>query len=245
MSIFLIKSLLSIPLVLLTFLGMFTMLEIFGRSDRKYSVEKLKRVHSICGIIYISFFVLISYLCITYIARTQVELSPRGTIHALLALAITLLLFIKITIVNAYRQWYGQTKILGMIIAVLSFLMAGSSAGYYLLAYGAIENNIVFRQHDGAPEHNWTIPTDTDRIKSGKALFASKCIPCHDPQSTRTIVGPGLKCVMRKAFLPVSKKPTTPANLANQLRNPLDKMPSFAYLSDGEILDILAYMNTL
>lgn len=250
MSIFLIKSLLSIPVVLLTLLGMLTMFEIFGRNERRYNAEKLRRLHSISGILYIILFILISYFCVRYIADTQTELSPRGAIHALLSSAIAVLLFIKIIFVKPYRQFYGYAKALGIVIAVLSLLMAGSSAGYYLFVYGAMENNGASRQPDSMPApgvtaRKWIVLTDTESIKIGKEIFDSKCIACHDPFSTRTIVGPGHKGIMKHALLPSSKRPATPENIANQLRNPVGRMPSFAYLSDKEILNIIAYMNTL
>lgn len=250
MSIFLIKSLLSIPLVLLTLFGMFTMFEIFGRNERRYSAEKLRRLHSISGMLYIILFILISYYCISFIARTQTELSPRGAIHALLSSAIFLLICIKIVVVRRYRQFYEHAKNIGVMIVLLSFLTTGSSAGFYLFAYGAMENNVTARQPDrkpapGVAARKWIVRKDAESIKLGKEIFDSKCLVCHDPFSTRTTVGPGHKGIMKNAFLPVSKRPATPENIANQLRNPLGKMPSFAYLTDEEIIEIIAYMNTL
>ncbi len=85
----------------------------------------------------------------------------------------------------------------------------------------------------------------TGDIDIGKALFGSKCIFCHDTESTKTIVGPGLKGILKGDKLPASGKPATVENVINQMKNPLQKMPSFSYLKDKEIDDIVSYLNTL
>ena len=89
------------------------------------------------------------------------------------------------------------------------------------------------------------VKTDNDSINTGKLLFAQKCEYCHDPYSTRTIGGPGLKGILKNPFLPVSRKAATPENIAEQLRHPFTNMPSFVYLDDGDVANIIAFLNTL
>jgi cytochrome c2 len=90
-----------------------------------------------------------------------------------------------------------------------------------------------------------SVRTDAGSIAKGKSLFESQCVLCHATNSTETVVGPGLKGIMKKPFLPVSKKPATPENIAGQMKQPYRDMPSFPHLSDDEIDDIIAYLNTL
>jgi mono/diheme cytochrome c family protein len=85
----------------------------------------------------------------------------------------------------------------------------------------------------------------TGDVENGRALFGSKCIFCHDTESTKTIVGPGLKGILKGDKLPVSGKPATVENVINQIKNPFQKMPSFSYLEDEDVQDILSYLNTL
>ncbi len=89
------------------------------------------------------------------------------------------------------------------------------------------------------------LKTDSESIGAGRILFMQKCEPCHDPYSTMTLSGPGLQGILKNPFLPVSKKPATPENIANQMRHPLSSMPSFVYLDEGDVENIIAFLNTL
>ncbi|GBE37750.1 hypothetical protein BMS3Bbin08_00346 [bacterium BMS3Bbin08] len=53
-----------------------------------------------------------------------------------------------------------------------------------------------------------------------------------------------LKGILKKPRLPVSKKPATPENIANQLKKPYRRMPSFSYLADEQISNIIDFLNT-
>jgi hypothetical protein len=109
------------------------MFEILGRSEKRYNIEKLKNIHRANGIIYFLIFIFISYLCIDFIISTKAELSTRAIFHSVFALAIIVLLIIKISFVKIYRQFYSKAQTIGILIAVLTFLMVGTSGGYYLL----------------------------------------------------------------------------------------------------------------
>jgi mono/diheme cytochrome c family protein len=92
---------------------------------------------------------------------------------------------------------------------------------------------------------SFTGKTDAESIQRGRDIFIAQCTFCHKANSTETIIGPGLKGILKKAKLPVSKKPATPENIVHQMKRPYQKMPSFPYLTDEEIQNILAYLNTL
>jgi mono/diheme cytochrome c family protein len=255
MSIFLIKTLLSIPLILLVLFGIFTMFEIHGRPERKYDIEKMKRLHKTGGYLYLALFLIISTACIIYVVNTKVELTARGTFHSVIAMTIFVLLCIKISIARVYRQFYQQAKTIGLTIAVLSLVMSGISSGYYMVATGGTPKKELSapsqenqEQRNPAPVRaaisKWRIKTDNESISRGKELYDQKCASCHDPYSNKVIIGPGHKGILKKTHLP-SGRPATAENIANQIRNPIGKMPSYAYLTDDQILDIIAYMNTL
>jgi hypothetical protein len=243
MPIFFIKSLLSLVLLTLTLVAMFTMFEVFGRSDKKFNIQKLITIHRLNGKLYFLLYIFIVYFCLDFVIKTKAEPSPRAIFHSVFALAVIVLIFLKVSFVRIYRQFYGQVKTIGILIALLTFGIIGTSGGYYLLItkFGTE----VFLKKEIPKEANIIVKTDLQSIKKGKNLYESKCSFCHDPKSTETTVGPGHKGILENPFLPVSKKPATPENIVHQIRNPYKDMPSFSYLPDEDVLNIIAFLNTL
>jgi len=247
MSVFFLKSLLGIGILVLAMVAVFTMFEIFGRSEKRYDIEKLKKIHRANGILYFLLFLAISYLCIEYIVKTKVEPSPRALFHSLSAVVIIILLALKISIVRIYRQFYNQVKIIGLLIALISFAMFAVSGGYYLLItkFGTDRAFMEAAALKKEPGVKIALKTDPESIKKGRELYETKCFFCHDAYSTKREVGPGHKGILKNPFLPVSKKPATPENVANQIRKPYKDMPAFSYLLDEDVENIVAFLNTL
>ena len=133
MPIELLKSILSSVMIAIAFVQLFIMFELFGRETVRYNAATLKRFHRINGTIFILLFFFIAYFCLRYIISTKEELSPRVTFHAVFALSVIVLLFLKISFIRFYRQFYEKVLTLGPLIALLSFGMMATSAGYYFL----------------------------------------------------------------------------------------------------------------
>jgi mono/diheme cytochrome c family protein len=256
-TLFLLKSLLSLPLLVLAIYGMVTMFEVLDRGTAPVRTDRLRKRHKVSGYIFILLFLLITYLCIGFTAASRTELSPRAALHVLLALSIIALFLVKVLFVRIYRQFYGQARTIGVILGIMSVVLIGLSAGYYLTVsrFGTDRSldksaSYVLRGPFLAVKQTGTpgvaaIRTDRLSIERGRSLFASRCSACHDPLSTRTIVGPGFRGLLRNPLLPISKNPATAESIRFQLRQPRGAMPSFAYLSEDEISDLLAYLNTL
>jgi len=144
-----------------------------------------------------------------------------------------------------------------LLILLLTFEAAGSSGGHHLFvpesgteAFDSImqdEQYLAFAHHPDTRElpHAVQIQNDPESIGRGKKLFESKCYFCHRANSTETLVGPGLKDILHRENLPVSDRPATPENIRRQLKHPFNRMPSFEHLSDEDMRDIIAYLNTL
>lgn len=250
MPILFLKSLLSLLMLLLVFIATFTMFEIFGRADKKYSTEKLKKIHRANGYIFLVLFSVIAYLCLEFILKTKTEPSSRAAFHGVFALTVIILLFLKISFIRFYKQFYIRAQMIGIIMAVLSLLMIGTSAGYYLLitGFGTDMNVGKIAEHKKEAVQKSlgiAVRTDQESIAKGRELYESKCYFCHDAYSNKPGVGPGHKGILKTPLFPVSKKPATPENAAEQIRKPFKDMPAFAYLSDDEIQNIIAYLNTL
>lgn len=237
-------------IIFFVFVALFTMFEIFGRSEKRFNIEKLKRIHKVNGMLYILIFILIAYFCLNFMIKTKVDLSPRALFHSVFALTVFVLLCLKISYIRFYRQFYGKVQTIGLLVALISFGMVGTSGGYFLLVtrLGAdIPAAKVGEQKKDAPQEGIkvVVKTDPKSIAEGKGLYESKCIFCHDPYSARKKFGPGHQGILKNPLLPASGKPATPGNIINQLRNPFRNMPSFSELPENDVLNIIAFLNSL
>lgn len=257
MTIALIKSLLVLLLLALAGHGMYTMFEVFGRTADAERAGQFKRRHRISGWTFVVLFSLVSYLCIMFLVASRAEPSPRTALHILLALVIIGLFIVKLLFVRVYRQFYAGARTIGMAMGILVIALAGMSAGVYLAmtrfgqdrtvdksAYYALRGPFLTMQPIAAPG-TAAIRTDRQSIGRGRTIFVARCSACHDAESTQTKVGPGLKGLLRNPRLPKSGHPATAESIRFQLRQPMGAMPSFAYLSDDEMSDLIAYLNTL
>jgi cytochrome c1 len=257
MTIFFLKALLSLLLLVAAAAAMYAMFEALGRSTPSLSAERLKRLHKGSGYLYAALFIFISYLCIGFAAASRNDPSPRAALHIVLALSIIALFLLKVLYVRFFRQFYAQARTIGVIIGVLSFVLVGVSGGFYLVVshfgrdrtvdksvYYELKGPLLVVKEMERPGL-MAIRTDRLSIERGRTLFDSKCAICHDPNSTRTIIGPGLKGLLKRPTLPISGHPATAESIRFQLRQPMGRMPSFSYLSDEEVEDLVAYLNTL
>ncbi|HMK44791.1 MAG TPA: cytochrome c [Dissulfurispiraceae bacterium] len=243
MSIFLIKSLLSLGLLALTLVALFSMLEVFGSNPAAADLDKLKQRHRWSGLLFIAVFVVIGGLCLQYVAATKVELNPRSALHALLALTIAVLLVLKLLFVKKYRQFYHYAQPVGMAVAGCSVALIGITAGYFVLVTSFGGNERFYSEQQTVRGRQAT--ASTGDVARGRQLFEEKCSACHDAASNKMIVGPGLKNVLKEPRLPWSGKPATPEAVRGQLLHPQDKMPAFRSLSEVETEDLIAYLKTL
>lgn len=133
MPIELLKSILSSVMVTIAFVQMFIMFELFGRGTVRFNAATLKRFHRINGVIFILLYFFIAYFCLGYIISTKEELSPRVTFHAVFALSLIILLFLKISFIRFYRQFYEKVLTLGPLVALLALGTMAISGGYYFL----------------------------------------------------------------------------------------------------------------
>lgn len=253
MSIYFLKTLLAVVMVLIVVVNVFTMLEALGRGEKKYDVLKLKKIHRINGLFFLLLYFFVTYFCFRSIVNGQLELSPRAAFHSVLALAVILLLVLKILFLERYQQFSSKVLIIGPTIALIALGMIGTSGGYYLLVtkFHADPTFDEIREYKdkGTQQEmggkEMKIKIDPDTISRGKKLFDAKCAFCHDTHSNTTVVGPGLKGVLKNKNLPISKRPATPENIRKQLRDPFNKMPPFSNLTEEDVGDIIAFLNTL
>ena len=133
MPIELIKSILSSVMFAMALIQVFVMFHLFGRDPVRYDATTLKRIHRINGRIFILVYFFIAYFCLDYIISTKSEPTPRVAFHAVFALSVIILLFMKISFIRWFRQFYEKVLTLGPLIAFFAFLMIAASGGFYFL----------------------------------------------------------------------------------------------------------------
>jgi cytochrome c2 len=252
-TVFYLKALLSLALLPPVVYCMYSMFQIFGGAVAE-NVSPTKLRHKISGYVALTIVLLISYLCAGFAAAAKAEPSPRAAVHIALALSVLTLFAVKVLFV---RQFYSQAKAFGLAIGIMSIVMIGISGGYYLAMtrFGqdlSADKSVSYRlklpfltiaRTDGPASA--AIRTDRASIGRGGTIFAARCAACHDPLSAKTIVGPGLKGLLKAPTLPKSGHPATAESIRFQLRQPTGSMPSFASLSEDEMENLIAYLNTL
>lgn len=250
MPLFLFKTLLSLLSILLGTIALVSMLEITGRKEPTLSLTALRTVHRLNGIVYFIAFFFIGYLCLKYVSRVDAELSPRSALHGMFAACIAVAFGLKLLFVRAYKNYYPYARLMGLSMVVMTFLLFALSGGYYFVAKVIGQGDRPVKATASAEPSNRLsitvgVPTDNESIAKGLELFGAKCSFCHDPSSDKTIVGPGLKGVLKHDSLPRSHRPAIAENIKGQLRAPYRDMPAFTYLQDAQVLQIISYLNTL
>ncbi len=236
-----LKSLVSVIFLLVTFISLWSMLEILGKEKKYFEVHTLRHVHKIAGIAFLMLFSGLSLVGILFVVPNNGELSFRAFIHFLLAVAVFFIFSVKLAIVRRYKQLFKYVQGMGLSLFFISVLLFATSGGYYLMVYKlsftsppTLEVNVTANEIDG------------NLAQKGARLFSDNCVSCHEILSTEIKLGPGMKGILKNPTLPSSNKPATPANIIDQLTNPYKMMPSFKdKLSQDQMKAIIEYLKTL
>lgn len=230
---FFAKSILALPLMGFALINFMTMMQILGRTEKKFDPKTLRLIHRISGVCYVAVFVIIAYYCIKIMRASGQELPARGALHALLSVAAFLLLALKISFVRVYRKYFSSAPLLGITVVILTLCTTAISAGYYLAL------------RVGKPAVSQNAAAMSDSTGYGSVLFQKNCADCHYPDKTETKIGPGFKELFKRDKLPVSGKPVTRANVVKQLKTPVEAMPPFPELTDEEVNALVSYLKSL
>jgi len=238
MPIFLLKSIMGLIFFAAALGAALSMLTLMGRQNRKMKPSLLKILHKINGYIFLLLLLVISYICIKYVAAAGDSLHPRAISHSVLALFLLIIFFIKILIVRFFKQFLKFVPVFGMIVLTLAFVVTATSAGFYLL-------RSANSYSPGIDNSTRPVTSLEGSAEKGKILFQNKCSSCHYADTEETLFGPGLKGLFKKAKLPHSGRPATIENVRNQLFLPVLSMPSFKDLPEKDIADLLVYLDIL
>jgi cytochrome c553 len=238
MSLFLLKSIIAIFFLLAALTASFAMLILMGKTERKTSPEKLRKIHKRAGFVFGLLLLVLSIICIIYLGKAGDQISLRAVLHSYLALFLLVIFSLKVTIVRFLRQFLRVVPTLGMTVLVLSIVIFLSSAGYFFLRSAASD-----RQPAAPPPA--TAPSLLGSTDNGALIFQSQCAACHFADKEDRKSGPGLKGILKRTRLPISGRPATPENILNQLKTPYLAMPAFPALVGQDATNLLDYLKTL
>jgi cytochrome c2 len=246
MSLLYVKSIVSIFFMAAGLVAFLCMFALMGRSERKVSPAALRVTHKIAGVIFTVLLAVLTYVCIKYIEIVGDKMSVRAVFHGVLALGLIVVFAVKIAIVQYYREFMRFVPSLGIMVFVLAFVVFFSSAGFFFLMDGHPRVAAVTTSVEAqvSKEPAVVVPSGGDPGR-GSAIYDAKCSSCHHADSEAALFGPGLRGLLKRETLPSTGLPATAANVIKQLESPAGMMPPFTDLSDTEIADLIAYLETL
>ncbi len=253
MSFFAIKTTLAVLLVAAGLTAAISMLTLVGKPQKRMSVSTLMKLHRTAGYVFVGLLVVLAVMGVRYLAAAGDNLALRGVLHWTLAVALILILALKLAIVRTFKQFVKFAPILGMTVITMALLVAAISAGFFAITRREAPAAEGGRRHTEAVQPATEAALLAGEVaqvagdpKSGETLFASNCSNCHNSDSTESKIGPGLAGLFERAELPSSGKPVTRENVRAQIVTPVGNMPSFqSYISDEGLTDLLAYIETL
>ncbi len=238
MSYYLIKTVLGWLFLIVGFAAVLSMLTVMGKQEKKMPAPKLRKIHHGAGRVFFLLMLINAVMGFRFWVISGDTLSLRAVLHALLALGLVIILFLKVAIVKRFPNLLRYAPTLGMIVFSLGFVVFLISGGFYTA-------RALAAPLKGTEIADTAVVIPAGNADNGSAIFAAKCSACHFPDQEEAKFGPGLAGLMKKERLPTSERPATLENVKSQILKPFQSMPAFTDLSDKEMADLLAYLNTL
>ena len=236
MSVFLLKSILAIALLIAGLSAALAMLISLGRAEKKVSPTTLRKVHRAAGYLFALLLLALAILGTKIFIGAGDTLSLRAVLHAFLALFLLFIFLLKIVLVRFYKSFLRTVPGLGMTVLVLVLVVFSVSAGFFLLRTALTSDPLA------AASSMPALQGDADK---GSDLFARNCASCHYSDREDKKLGPGLKGLFQNDRLPLSGRAATEENVRRQMMSPFRSMPSFGSLTPQEVADLVAYLKTL
>jgi cytochrome c2 len=247
MSFFVIKVILGTIFFLSGLGATLTMLVLMGRAEKKTSPTTLRKLHKFFGFIFFLLLLVLAFMGLRYWASVGDSISTRAVLHAVLGLALFIVFFTKLAIIQFFKQFLKMAPTLGLIVFGLSFIVFVISGKYYVLRGYFSPQADEISVSGRAAEIAETSPADQilGRTGEGKKIYDRLCLACHSTDSEEKKIGPSLMGVLKKESLPHTAKPATKENIKQQLLRPALTMPAFKNFSDQELSDLLAYLEII
>jgi mono/diheme cytochrome c family protein len=172
-----LTSTLGVLFVISAAVQVWLMLEVIGREKPRFNEKIMSLIHRWNGRVFVLIYFVLAYVMIQRIAQSNAPLETRTIIHAVLALAILPILFVKILIVRRYPRAFNYVLPMGVAILAISVAFVGVMGGYYFIKKATGTYVSTFNPHAGYLD-----------VEVGRAIVIQKCNKCHDLTRVFTIV---------------------------------------------------------
>jgi ferredoxin-NADP reductase/mono/diheme cytochrome c family protein len=123
---------LGLGFVLIGGLNVWLVLEAWSRMKTAKTSSRMLTLHRVGGYLFIALYCVMAYFMVARLGTDGSESSPTVTVHLVLALILSPLLFIKVLIARYYKNQHTLLLPIGLTIFVLAFVLIASTAGPYL-----------------------------------------------------------------------------------------------------------------
>ncbi|HYL97921.1 MAG TPA: photosystem P840 reaction-center cytochrome c-551, partial [Blastocatellia bacterium] len=146
------------------------MLASSGTARTQRTRKRMVQAHRAAGYLFIALFCVMAWLMIGKVADSPNDLPLRPMLHALLAIVLIPLLFVKVIIARYHKSYTNVLVALGLTIFTLAFVLIASTAGPYLIRKAATKNISLQSINMGAA---------TIDVKASQQLVQTRCSQCH------------------------------------------------------------------
>jgi len=136
------KTYISFGLVALALFEFWSAMSVFGdKKERASNPRLLMNFHRAAGYVFAVYFVWISWVCVGLMeklyAAGNYALDARNFWHGALAIALVIILALKVAFIRRYRNYRPYVPLLGIIMAAGTVLLWGISGWMYLIITSA------------------------------------------------------------------------------------------------------------
>jgi mono/diheme cytochrome c family protein len=216
----------------------FTMMTLMGKAEKRTSPDTLRKLHKFFGFIFFLLLFVLAFMGLRHWASAGDNIPFRAVLHAVLALALIIVLVTKVTIIQFFKQFLKMAPTMGLMVFSLSFIVFAISGGYYVM-------RSLYSSAPAEITEAGTVERTQSSVAEGKKIYDRLCLTCHSADSEEIKIGPSLLGVLKKDSLPHTSKPATKENIKQQLIRPALTMPAFKNFSDKELGQLFAYLETL
>jgi ferredoxin-NADP reductase len=155
--------------VLLGAINIWLVLEAWSRVKAAKASARMLTLHRIGGYLFIAVFCVMTYFMAARL-RGGADPSANVTVHLVLAMVLSPLLFIKVLIARYYKNQHNLLVPIGLTIFVLAFVLIASTAGPYLARVSRVEQVSV-------PTRSKPVSID---VNLAGDLMQKRCAKCHN-----------------------------------------------------------------